>query len=86
MKKTILSLFALIILCTGTYSQQSIPSRLRVFIDCSNTWCDMQHIKTEINVVDFLFDNAASDVHVLITSQRTGSGGSEYQLIFFGQQ
>lgn len=46
----------------------------------------MQYIRSEINIVDFLLDNAAADVHVLITSQSTGSGGNQYQLIFFGQQ
>ena len=66
---------------------QNIPSphRLKVFIDCSNTWCDQTFIRTEINIVDFLLDNQASDVHVLITEQSTGSGGSQYQMIFFGQ-
>jgi len=59
--------------------------RLKVFIDCSNTWCDQNFIKTEINIVDFFLDNQAADVHVLITEQSTGSGGSQYQLIFFGQ-
>lgn len=54
-------------------------------MDCSSTWCDMQYIRSEINIVDFLLDNAAADVHVLITSQSTGSGGDEYHLIFFGQ-
>ena len=33
-----------------------------------------------------MHDNTAADVHVLITSYYTGSGGQEYQLIFFGQQ
>ncbi len=46
----------------------------------------MQYVRSEINLVDFLFDNAAADVHVLITSQMTGGGGNAYQLIFFGQQ
>src|SRR5678816_306979 len=59
--------------------------RLKVFIDCSNTWCDQTFIKTEINIVDFLLDNQAADLHILITEQSTGSGGSQYQLIFFGQ-
>jgi hypothetical protein len=59
--------------------------RLKVFIDCSNTWCDQTFIKTEINIVDFLLDNQAADLHILITQQSTGSGGSQYQLIFFGQ-
>src|SRR6187401_1736344 len=59
--------------------------RLKVFIDCSNTWCDQTFIKTEINIVDFLLDNQAADLHILITEQETGGGGSQYQLIFFGQ-
>lgn len=33
-----------------------------------------------------MLDNLAADVHILITSQRTGSGGNQYQLSFFGQQ
>lgn len=61
------------------------PHRLKVFIDCSNTWCDHNFIKTEINIVDFLLDNQAADLHVLITEQGTGGGGSQFQLIFFGQ-
>ena len=59
--------------------------RLKVFIDCSNTWCDLNFIKTEINIVDFLLDNQAADLHILITEQETGGGGSQFQLIFFGQ-
>jgi len=45
----------------------------------------MQFIRSEINIVDFLLDNQAADVHVLITSHNTGSGGDQYQFIFYGQ-
>jgi hypothetical protein len=85
MKKTITFLIAWLMVSTGAFSQQTHLSRLKVFIDCSNTWCDLQYIRTEITIVDFLFDNANADVHLLITSQSTGSGGDEYNLIFFGQ-
>lgn len=61
------------------------PEKPKVFIDCSSTWCDMTYIRSEITLVDFLLDRVAADVHVLITEQETGSGGSKYQLIFFGQ-
>lgn len=45
----------------------------------------MQYIRSEITLIDYLLDNAAADVHLLINSQNNGSGGSAYQLIFFGQ-
>ena len=86
MRKSLL-LFALLIcafLINAQNNSQS-PHRLKVFIDCSNTWCDHNFIKTEINIVDFLLDNQAADLHVLITEQGTGGGGSQFQLIFFGQ-
>lgn len=66
-------------------SQNTSPARLKVFIDCSDTWCDMNFIRTEITLVDFLLDRQAADVYVLITEQETGGGGSQYQLIYFGQ-
>jgi len=66
------------------WSQNVYPDRLKVFIDC-HTGCDMTFIRSEINIVDFLLDRQAADVHVLITDQNTGGGGDEYQLIFFGQ-
>ncbi len=62
-----------------------LPDRLKVFVDCSSTWCDMNYFRTEINLVDFLLDNKAADVHLLITSQDTGGDADQYQLIFFGQ-
>ena len=66
-------------------AQSNTSAKLKVFIDCSNADCDMTFIRSEINLVDFLLDRIAADVHVLVTEQGTGSGGSKYQLIFFGQ-
>jgi len=65
-------------------SQTNHIDRLKVFIDCLRG-CDMTYIKSEINIVDFLLDRQAADVHILINDQNTGSGGDEYQVIFFGQ-
>jgi hypothetical protein len=85
MRKLIL-LSAACIFLQYIYAQNATPSkRLTVFIDCSNTWCDMTFIRSEINLVDFLLDNQAADLHILITEQRNGSGGSQVQFIFFGQ-
>lgn len=85
MRKFFLSTILLFFIHAG-YSQPNTQSkRLKVFVDCSNTWCDLDFIKTEINIVDYLLDNVASDLHILITEQSTGTGGSQYQLIFYGQ-
>jgi len=85
MRKPFLSIILLFFTCLikAQNSNQAVH-RLKVFIDCSSG-CDHTFIRTEINIVDFLLDNKAADVHVLITEQSTGSGGSQYQLIFFGQ-
>ncbi len=83
--KKIAVLFIFIFIVIEGYSQANSKTKLKVFIDCSNTGCDQTFIRTEINMVDFLLDRVASDVHVLITSQDTGSGGDQFQLIFFGQ-
>ncbi|TAL50991.1 MAG: hypothetical protein EPN92_01105 [Chitinophagaceae bacterium] len=86
MKKSYFILLLLHSLLMGTAQNTNLQNqRLKVFIDCSNTWCDRTFMQTEINIVDFYLDNQAADLHVLITEQSTGSGGSQYQLIFFGQ-
>lgn len=56
----------------------------RVFLDCD--YCDMDFIRTEITFVNYVRDRKDAQVHVLITTQPTGSGGTEYTLAFSGQQ
>lgn len=84
MKKLLLITCCLSIFIVSKAQEKRNP-KLNVFIDCSNTWCDMMFVRTEINVVDFMLDRVAADVHVLITSLQNGSGGRQYQVIFYGQ-
>lgn len=56
----------------------------KVFIDCRR--CDMDFIRTEITFVNFVRDRKEADVHVLVTTQRTGSGGQEYTMAFIGRK
>lgn len=56
---------------------------LRVFLDCQ-AHCDFDFFRTEIAFVNFVRDRKDAEVHVLITSQQTGSGGTEYTLKFIG--
>ena len=86
MRKLLSVLSCFILLYKVSFTQNINTNRLKVFVDCNNTYCDLTFIRTEINIVDFVLDRIASDVHVLLTSQQLGSGGRQYQMIFFGQQ
>ena len=58
--------------------------RLRVFLDCND--CDFDFMRTEINFVDYVRNRQDAQVHILVTDQRTGGGGTEYTLHFIGQR
>jgi hypothetical protein len=55
----------------------------KVFIDFEDG--DQDYIRTEIPFVNYVRDRKEADVHVLVTTQDTGSGGTEYTLAFIGQ-
>lgn len=77
-------LFGLLFLAILSHGQNT--DRISIFLDCANTRCDRTYIRTELPIVDYSRDRIESDIHVLLTSQRTGSGGRGYQIIFFGQE
>jgi len=58
---------------------------VRVFLDC-RTRCDFDYIRQEIPYVAWVRDRQDAQVHLLITSQRTGAGGRENTLAFIGLQ
>jgi hypothetical protein len=57
---------------------------VKVYLDCGGS-CDLEYIKTEITFVNYVRDRKEAHVHVLVTTQSTGSGGREYTLTFIGQ-
>jgi hypothetical protein len=61
----------------------SPSSALRMFLDCSY-YCDEQFLRKEITFVDWMRDRKDADVHVLVTTQSTGGGGTEYTIKFIG--
>ncbi len=67
-----------------TLAQVGQDNSLEVFLDCGRRTCDSDYIRREIAYVNYVRDRAVADVHVLITEQRTGSGGRNYQLNFIG--
>ena len=58
-------------------------SALRVFLDCPDSFCDFDYYRTEITFVNWVRDRQFAQLHLLITSQSTGSG-REYTLTFIG--
>ena len=57
---------------------------LSVYLDCQNLFCDFDYFRTELASVNWVRDRAVSDVHLLVTREQTGSGGSEHTVTFIG--
>ncbi len=55
---------------------------INIFLDCNR--CDLDYMRSEITFVNYVRDRNEAQVHILVTSQRTGSGGTEYTLSFIG--
>ncbi len=67
----------------GTDVNRMKESAPKVYIDSREV--DIEFIKTEITFVNYVRDRKEADVHILITTQSTGSNGQEYTLAFIGQ-
>ncbi|MEX2177473.1 MAG: hypothetical protein WD801_02105 [Gemmatimonadaceae bacterium] len=68
-------------------SQDPAPASdapLSVFLDCQTHGCDFDYLRTEIALVNWVRDRQEADVHLLVTSQSTGAGGTEFTIAFIG--
>jgi len=59
---------------------------LSVFEDCNAPNCDFDHFRREITWVNWVRDREDSDVHLLVTSQRTGGNGWIYTVDYIGRR
>ena len=57
---------------------------LKIFLDCP--MCDVDYIRQNVQFINYVRDRKEAQVHVMVTSQRTGSGGRAYTFHFFGQK
>ncbi|GMQ80725.1 MAG: hypothetical protein BMS9Abin05_0153 [Rhodothermia bacterium] len=57
-----------------------------VFLDCERRSCDFDYIRREIPYVNYVRDRTEALVHILVTTERTGSGGRAYKLNFVGMK
>ncbi len=73
---------------SNTYSQTTdtlITNKkdaINLYVDCD--WCDIEHFKTQITIINYVRDRKNADVHLIITEMQTGSGGTEYNMQFIG--
>jgi hypothetical protein len=74
----------LLLLMPGRAAAQGARA-FSVFLDCSGFYCDRDFYRTDIAFVDHVRERTAADVHVLVTRETTGGGGSAFVLAFYGQ-
>ena len=86
-----LALILLSLLAGRAFAQSTetaaTPGALRAFIDCQRCSGDVQQfLRTELTYIDFARDRQDAALHVLVTTERTGSGGQEWAVAFLGQR
>lgn len=67
-------------------AQRQSAEALRVFLDCRSRFCDFDHFRREIAFVNYMRDRTDAQVHILVTTRRTGAGGQEFTFAFIGAQ
>jgi len=94
MKYTLVIAFCLLFCMTATSFADDIDSisdtttsinktKPNVYINCY--YCDYDFLRENVTFVNYMRDRHQADIHILVTSQYTGSGGREYMLEFIGQ-
>jgi len=56
---------------------------INLYIDCNS--CDISYIKKNIKFANYVRDTKDAQVHLMVSANQTGSGGTEYVLFFIGQ-
>jgi hypothetical protein len=74
------------VLPTVPAAAQQSARAFSIFLDCSDFHCEPDFYRSDIAFVDHVRERTAADVHVLITRQSTGGGGSSFTLAFYGQR
>jgi len=59
---------------------------VRAYLDCNEWGCDRDFVVTETKWVNWMRDRLDAEVHVLVTSAPTGSGGRRYTIVAIGQK
>ena len=79
----ILFLFVALITTVVAFAQTT-EDQINVYLDCPG--CDLNYVKNEIKFVNYANDPLRAQVHILVSSQTTGSSGVVHQLEFLGKE
>ena len=69
----------------GLWAQERLGASsdlLKVYLDCDE--CFGNFIREEVDIVEYVRDPAEADVHAIVTSSATGSGGRERTVSLIG--
>jgi hypothetical protein len=84
--KRILTVILLIVFCYNSFGQDARVKSDTLRKDALNVFMDAtDFIKKEIPYVNYVRDIKDAGVYIILTSQRTGSGGTEYTYFLVGQ-
>ncbi|MDB5221745.1 MAG: hypothetical protein JWN83_412 [Chitinophagaceae bacterium] len=84
--RKILFAFLLVLFSIKGFSQTS-AEKLKVYLDCTQSWlCDFDYVRSEMKMVTFVRDRFDADVHVMVNTQNSSSGGIQAQINFIGQK
>jgi hypothetical protein len=85
---TLLVLGGCLLISQPLAAQQQAPSaaKPRLFIECSNAaLCNLDYIRSEISVTDFVRDRFQADIHIIAVSLPTGGNGEQHTLTLAGR-
>jgi hypothetical protein len=87
--RVVFAIIAVILLALPRTATAQIPPPqaaaappLRIFLDCYQ--CDVDHLRRNVRFVDYVRDRSVADLHVLVTTQGTGGGGTSWVVKFIG--
>jgi len=82
----------MLVICASLSHSQAFPdtttelqkSAVRIYLDCDG--CDLDYTLRTLTFVNNVRDPAQAQVHILVTSQKSANGGTEYTLTFIGKE
>ena len=77
-------LLSIVFISSFTISAQN-TDKIAAFLDCE-WYCDNDYIQTEIPFVNFIREAKDAQVHILVSRNKTGSGGDHFTFRFIGLQ